>query len=258
MKIIKNRPNARAIAETFAKNQGINLDSFVKKCMGYGIEKHRVYELICDYIGDFDEVLHHCSVHSAEIMNNGYMESTACDWRIRCIECFPPAKLCYNNTEAAARAEADGIALIPVSELPKDSWLFFDLDRRLIDTPENRKAINRFFEQHSFDSRRNRKYKWIVGICSSDGDHVDIIRVDGTVPQVREYLARCAVEQGREREFDFGTECADDVEIEARDDWWVPTKMYAYASFLDAHVDITATRLGTIEPIDLSKEVVAS
>lgn len=252
---MKDKNVCRMLAENTARLKGVDLDPFVKKCMEMGIEEQRVYELIDSYYGDFDEVWRVVSTYSEEALNKGYVvASVTNDTLIQGVCFFEPARVFYNNSDAAAQAERDGVKLIPLSELPEDSYLFFDTDQRIVKTPDNRRRLRKFFEKHPIAKRRERKFKWIIGICSSEGDDVTVLRVDGTVPQVREYLYQCAnKEREEDYDWDFGTESPKDVMIVSRDESWYPTKMYACACFSDFHVDYTATRLSSLTTIDLSE-----
>ena len=244
----------REIAEMSARQNKVDLDAFVKKCMEMGIEEQRVFELICSYYGDFDEVRRVVSTYGAEPLNKGYLVIADRDHRLKSVSFFAPARKIHTNADAARQAEKDGIKLIPVSELPEDAFFFFFIDRRLVDTPENREVLRKFFEKHSLAKRRERKFKWIIGICSSDGNDVTVLRVDGTVPQVREYLYQFANKKREEDyDWDFGTESPNDVMIVSRDESWYPTKMYACACFSDFNIDYTATQLSSLTTIDLSE-----
>lgn len=249
---ISNECRERAV--WCAESRGVNLDEFVKKCMDMGIEEHRVYELISSYYGSFDEVWRVVATYGAEALNKGYTVSICRDPFIRCVYRFEPAKLFYNNTEAATQAEKDGIKLIPVSELPEDSFLIFDLDKRLVDTPENREALRRFFAKHSLQKRKERKFRWVVGICASDGDEVNIYRVDGTVHQMREHLFKGVCAHHYDGDWQFGTESPEEVVIKERDENWIPEKMCAYACNSDYHVDFTAARISALEMYDIEGE----
>ncbi len=78
---------------------------------------------------------------------------------------------------------------------------------------------------------------YIIGICSSDGDDVLTYLVDGTVNQVKKHLVGL-VKQDRKDDFsiwDGGSTRLKDLEV------FEDGKIYGYASFVDHHIDYTAT-----------------
>ena len=87
-----------------------------------------------------------------------------------------------------------------------------------------------------FNSRENKVQNWIVGICCTESDGVNLYRVNGTKEQVKKYLIDCVREdkQNDEDSWDYGDE--DIAEIREERDG----SMSAFATYSDYHIDYTA------------------
>lgn len=90
---------------------------------------------------------------------------------------------------------------------------------------------------------------WVIGICCSEADGVDVFRVHGTEAQVKKYLANCvqADREVDEDKYESGTESADQVSVDAD-----TGELNAYGTYSDYHIDYTA-RIEA-EPLKLDDE----
>ena len=115
--------------------------------------------------------------------------------------------------------------------------LLGELKRRGIHVPEDKKG----------KTSRSKKQYWIVGVCNTSGDGVDLTRVHGTPRQVDRYLLRRLKEDKREDpdRFEYGDDELSEIVVDkyrgCRD---------ASATYSNYHIDYTAIPEG--EPIELS------
>ncbi len=86
------------------------------------------------------------------------------------------------------------------------------------------------------------KEQWIIGICNTDSDGVDLVGFYGTEDEVKAELFGM-VQSDREEDdgYEYGTESVDEVEVR-----WNGTELYAYGCYYDYHIDYSAKRLSDI------------
>lgn len=90
---------------------------------------------------------------------------------------------------------------------------------------------------------------WLLGICNTDRDGVDIIRVQATRQEMKEYLVSCVQEDREEDDgaFEYGTDTAEEVEENG------DTVLNAYGNYSNYHIDYTARLLSDIELVEILK-----
>lgn len=239
------------------EHQGLDCEAVWNELLAIGINEGRLLQLFRQYSYDVEMVRDVVTLFPAKEINNGYMISDNGGTGVECIERLDMVAAFDGDAEAAVQAKKDGVALIPEWELPEDFFLIWDAPLGvIIDTPENRDSLRKFCEQGNLNDKRNQVYEWIIGIGGSEWDGVDVVRVQGTVSQIRDDLY-CRVDNDRladEGEWDFGTSSASEVAVVSRDDDLLPAKLYAHGCYLDYHIDYTATRADRVESVDLTAE----
>lgn len=86
------------------------------------------------------------------------------------------------------------------------------------------------------------KEQWIIGVCNTDGDGVDLIGFYGTEEEAKEKLVQMVQADRLEDDgYDYGTESIDNVSVR-----WNGTELYAYGCYSDYHIDYSAKRLNDI------------
>ena len=80
------------------------------------------------------------------------------------------------------------------------------------------------------------KKNWIVGICCTDADGVNLYRVYGTKDQVKQYLVDCLLsdKDNDPDMYEYGDETVDEVS-EERDG-----TLNAFATYSSYHIDYSA------------------
>lgn len=87
------------------------------------------------------------------------------------------------------------------------------------------------------------KEEWIIGICNTDGDGVDLIGFYGTEAEVKAKLVEMVQEDKLEGgRYEYGTESIDNVGVR-----WNGTELYAYGCYSNYHIDYSAKRLSDID-----------
>ena len=88
------------------------------------------------------------------------------------------------------------------------------------------------------------KEQWIVGICNTNGDGVDLIGFYGTEDEMKAALVEM-IQSGRtddeEDDYEYGTESVEGVDVRHGG-----TELYAYSCHYDYHIDYSAMRLSDI------------
>jgi hypothetical protein len=86
------------------------------------------------------------------------------------------------------------------------------------------------------------KHQWIVGVCNTDSDGVDLIGFYGTEDEMKAKLVEMVQEFRLEDDsYEYGTETVDEVDVR-----WNGTELYAYGCYSDYHIDYSAKRLKDI------------
>ena len=88
------------------------------------------------------------------------------------------------------------------------------------------------------------KEQWIVGICNTNGDGVDLIGFYGTEDEMKTALVDMVQfdrEVDEEDDYEYGTESVEEVEVR-----YNGTELYAYSCHYDYHIDYSAKRLSDI------------
>ena len=86
------------------------------------------------------------------------------------------------------------------------------------------------------------KEKWIIGICNTDCDGVDLISFFGTEEEMKAKLVEMVKDDRNEDDgYEYGTESIDDVDTRRNG-----TELYAYGCYYDYHIDYSAKRLRDI------------
>ena len=85
------------------------------------------------------------------------------------------------------------------------------------------------------------KRDWIIGVCNSEGDGVDISRFFGTEDEARRMLIQLleADLANDEESFEYGTTSAEGIEKKN------PEELNAYATYSSYHIDYTAKTLSS-------------
>lgn len=83
------------------------------------------------------------------------------------------------------------------------------------------------------------KYKWVIGICDTEGDGVDLVGFYGTEDEMKAKLVEM-VQNDREYSDSYvgGTESVDEVAVR-----YSGTELYACGSYSCYHIDYSAKRL---------------
>lgn len=90
------------------------------------------------------------------------------------------------------------------------------------------------------------KNLWIVGVCNTDGDGIDIETVIATDEEIKQYLIN-RVNTDKENDdssFDYGCETVNDVVATNSSN----NEYYAYAVYSNYHIDYTAVRAVSLTP----------
>ncbi len=102
---------------------------------------------------------------------------------------------------------------------------------------------------------KEKRKIWIIGICCTDGDGVDVDKINGTTSEVKEYLLRLvrAEKADNKDAWDSGTEKISEIEEIKNSDGKI-TSLYAYNVFSDYHTDYQAT----LEEVVVTGEIFTS
>ena len=87
------------------------------------------------------------------------------------------------------------------------------------------------------------KEQWIIGICNTNGDGVDLIGFYGTEEETKAKLVDLVQSDARENDdgYEYGTESVDEVAVRYQN-----TELYAYGCYYDYHIDYSAKKLKDI------------
>lgn len=85
------------------------------------------------------------------------------------------------------------------------------------------------------------KEQWIIGVCNTDSDGVDLIGFFGTIEEIKVKLVEMVQLDSLEDEMDYGTESVEEVDVS-----WDGKELYAYGCYSDYHIDYSAKRLKDI------------
>jgi hypothetical protein len=86
------------------------------------------------------------------------------------------------------------------------------------------------------------KEQWIIGVCNTDCDGVDLIGFYGTEDEVKAKLVEMVQSDRLEDDgYEYGTESVGEV-----DDRYYGAELYAYGCYYDYHIDYSAKRLKDI------------
>lgn len=93
------------------------------------------------------------------------------------------------------------------------------------------------------------KNLWIVGICNTDGDGINIETVIATDDEIKQYLMKRLDEDKENDEdgFDYGCETVNDIVATNSNN----NEYYAYAVYSSYHIDYTAVRAVSLTPKSL-------
>lgn len=89
---------------------------------------------------------------------------------------------------------------------------------------------------------------WIIGVCNTDADGVQIMRFSGTEDQVKELLVKLVLEnqENDTENWEYGTESVEDVKDES---CGLGHEFYAYGCYSNYHIDYTAKEFAHVEEI---------
>lgn len=86
------------------------------------------------------------------------------------------------------------------------------------------------------------KEQWIIGICNTEGDGVDLVGFYGTEDEMKAELVGMVHSDSEEDDsYEYGTEDVNEVSIR-----YGGTELYAYGCYSDYHIDYSAKRLKDI------------
>lgn len=87
-------------------------------------------------------------------------------------------------------------------------------------------------------------YDWIIGITNADADGIRLVRIKGSIEQVKAAIMEFVEEDKCEDcgAFEYGTEDVSDIEEVIKE-----TELYAYNVFSTYHIDYMAKRLDAIQ-----------
>lgn len=95
---------------------------------------------------------------------------------------------------------------------------------------------------------------WIIGICNSESDGVELRQVIGTADDIKMYLCKQLLsdKENNEEGYDYGTESTDEISVEyvadeEKSDETI-IRLDAYATYSDYHIDYTACRSASLKP----------
>lgn len=94
---------------------------------------------------------------------------------------------------------------------------------------------------------------WIIGICNSESDGVELRQVIGTADDIKTYLCKRLLsdKENNEDGYDYGTESIDEIYVAYAPDQEKTertiTRIEAYATYSDYHIDYTACPASTLE-----------
>ena len=84
---------------------------------------------------------------------------------------------------------------------------------------------------------------WIIGICNSESDGVELRQVIGTADDIKTYLCKRLLsdKENNEDGYDYGTESIDEIYVAYAPDQEKTertiTRIEAYATYSDYHID---------------------
>lgn len=90
------------------------------------------------------------------------------------------------------------------------------------------------------------RYDWIIGICSSAGDGVVILRFTGTKNEVKKKLIKLIKEDKKcdKENWDSGSETVGEI---MDNSGGLGYEFYGYGCYYDYHIDYTAKELSRVE-----------
>lgn len=89
---------------------------------------------------------------------------------------------------------------------------------------------------------------WIISVCSSEGDGIDLYRLRGTPEEVKKAIVKFILIDKNEdlRRWENGTESTAEIEnVTGRS-----SKFYGYGNYSNYHIDYTAVKYSDIEKIE--------
>lgn len=93
------------------------------------------------------------------------------------------------------------------------------------------------------------RHDWIIGICSSDSDGVNIYRFRGTIEETKEKLLSLIKEDKEKDEYESWTHGSEEIcDIEATDNG-LGYELYGYGCYEQYHIDYTAKEIAHIVSI---------
>ena len=92
------------------------------------------------------------------------------------------------------------------------------------------------------------RYDWIIGICNSGRDGVELLRYYGSKNEIKEKLVSLIkADQAMDIDvWEYGCESVDDIQIE---DNGCGYELYGYGNYIDYHIDYTAKEFSKIDVI---------
>ena len=88
------------------------------------------------------------------------------------------------------------------------------------------------------------KEQWIIGVCNTDCDGVDLFTFCGTEEEMKEKLVEMVrYDKENDDSYDFGTESSDEIRTVCKGG---DLELYAYGNYCNYHIDYTAKRLKDI------------
>ena len=80
-----------------------------------------------------------------------------------------------------------------------------------------------------------KKEKWIIAACSSEGDGIEFLRIDGSIRLIKEKLINMVKKDMVEEGFESGSTRTEELEVN-------DGEIKAYSNFSDFHIDYAAIR----------------
>ena len=86
------------------------------------------------------------------------------------------------------------------------------------------------------------KEQWIIGVCNTGYDGVDLYGFFGTEDEMKAELVKMVQSDRLEDDtYEYGTKSVDEVEVRYKG-----TELYAYGDYYNYHIDYSAKRLKDI------------
>lgn len=90
------------------------------------------------------------------------------------------------------------------------------------------------------------RYDWIIGICNSEKDGVELLRYRGNKEEMKEKLVSLIhADRLMDKElWEYGCESSDDIQVE---DNGLGYELYGYGNYINYHIDYTAKEFAHID-----------